>query len=136
MYIYFCCLLSLSPSSPLKENIASISTLEFGVESNAHLLLTPLIAKYKGQQALLQGDWHAFEFNMSSSTDLEKAKDLDNGTTHTESTSYQSDLEKAEPKYINEGAVGEPDSDHDEVEQMDEGHLDDLTRQRVSQELS
>jgi hypothetical protein len=29
------------------------------------------------------------------------------------------------------GAIGEPDSDHEEVEGLDEGHLDDLVRQHV-----
>jgi hypothetical protein len=69
---------------------------------------------------------------MSSNLDIEKAKDPDNSTSHTESTAYNSDIEKAEPRKIEEGALGEPDSDHDEVEQMDEGHLDDLARERVS----
>jgi hypothetical protein len=73
---------------------------------------------------------------MASNSDLEKAKDVENGTSHTESTAYNSDVEKAEPGKIEEGAIGEPDSDHDEVEQMDEGHLDDLERQRVSISVS
>ena len=40
--------------------------------------------------------------------------------------------EKVEPGLLAEGAYGEPDSDHEQVEQMDEGHLDDLARQHVS----
>jgi len=59
---------------------------------------------------------------MASSTDLEKAEA---GTTGTESIS--SDVEK-----FAEGAVGEPDSDHEEVERLDPGHLEDLERQHVS----
>jgi len=62
---------------------------------------------------------------MASSTDPEKAEIC---TTGTESTSYQSDVEK-----FAEGAVGEPDSDHEEVERLDPGHLEDLERQHVSQ---
>lgn len=59
---------------------------------------------------------------MASNRDLEK--DLDNGTTMTGSTAHSD-------QNLEEGAIGEPDSDHDEVEQMDEGHLDDLVRNRV-----
>jgi hypothetical protein len=57
--------------------------------------------------------------------DVEKAGDLDG----TESTANS---EKIEPGLLAEGAYGEPDCDHKEVEQMDEGHLDDLVRQQVS----
>jgi hypothetical protein len=63
---------------------------------------------------------------------LGKAGDPDNHTTATESTVCPSDGEKIEPKLVEEGAYGEPDSDHEEVEQMNEGHLDDLVRQHVS----
>ncbi|TVY90092.1 MFS transporter [Lachnellula willkommii] len=62
---------------------------------------------------------------MSSNRDVEK--DLENGTTMTGSTAHSD-------KNLSEGAIGEPDSDHDEVEQMDEGHLDDLVRQRTGLE--
>jgi hypothetical protein len=65
---------------------------------------------------------------MVSNGDVEK--DVEKGTSSTESTAYYSDVDKAGLRNI-EGAVGEPDSDHDEVEQMDEGHLDDLARERV-----
>ncbi|KAH8659113.1 major facilitator superfamily transporter multidrug resistance [Tricladium varicosporioides] len=67
---------------------------------------------------------------MALERDLERAEDLDNGTTATESTI--SDQEKVEPnknaEKMYEGATGTADSDHEEVEQMDEGHLDDLAR--------
>ena len=61
--------------------------------------------------------------------DVEKARDLALTTTATESTA---DSEKGEPGLVAEGAYGEPDSDHEEAEQMDEGHVDDLARQHVS----
>ncbi|KAF4628097.1 hypothetical protein G7Y89_g10054 [Cudoniella acicularis] len=64
---------------------------------------------------------------MASEKDLERAEDPENGTTATESTAYNSDPDKAEGGIMAEGAIGEPDSDHEEVEEMDEGHLDDLT---------
>jgi hypothetical protein len=57
--------------------------------------------------------------------DVEKTGDLDG----TESTANS---EKIGPGMLAETAYGEPDSDHEEVEQMDEGHLDDLARQQVS----
>ena len=57
--------------------------------------------------------------------------DLENGTTGTGSTVYHSDLEKEATKKSN-GGSNDPDPDHDEVEQMDEGHLDDLYRQHVN----
>ncbi|CZR62449.1 related to multidrug resistant protein [Phialocephala subalpina] len=66
---------------------------------------------------------------MASKNEPKGEGDVENGTIRTESTTYNSDLEKAEPRLVAEGAVGEPDSDHEEVEQMDEGHLDDLVRQ-------
>ena len=73
---------------------------------------------------------------MASDQDLEKGLetgggDMENGTNRTEST-YHSDIEKAESNTVELGTVGTPDIDHDEVEQMDEGHLDDLFRQHVS----
>jgi hypothetical protein len=67
---------------------------------------------------------------MASHRDVERAEEADNGTSR-ESTVYQSDVEKAEPNLVKEGAVGEPDSDHEEAEGLDEGHLDDLVRQHV-----
>lgn len=60
--------------------------------------------------------------------DVEKAGDHD-PTTATESTAGS---EKVESGLVVEGATGEPDSDHEEIELMDEGHLDDLARQHVS----
>ena len=71
---------------------------------------------------------------MAPNPDAEK--DLENGTTAANSTASHSDVEKAELRNMEEGATGEPDSDHDEVEQMDEGHLDDLARHRVRQPTS
>lgn len=66
---------------------------------------------------------------MDSSKYAEKSgQDPERGTTGTGSTAYQSDGEKEAPK----GYRSEPDIDHDDVEQMDEGHLDDLARERVS----
>ena len=61
--------------------------------------------------------------------DLERG-DSENRTTGTEST-YHSDIEKVESN-TDHGAVGQPDPDHEDVEQMDAGHLDDLARQHVS----
>jgi hypothetical protein len=66
---------------------------------------------------------------MVSDRDVENAEEADNENSR-ESTVYQSDV--AEPNLVKEGAVGEPDSDHEEVEGLDEGHLDDLVRQHVS----
>jgi len=63
---------------------------------------------------------------MALEHDLEKAE---TGTTGTDSTKNESDLEA---RKMEEGAIGEPDSDHDEVEQMDAGHMEDLERQYVS----
>ena len=61
--------------------------------------------------------------------DLERG-DSENRTTRTDST-YHSDIEKVELN-TDHGAMGEPDPDHEEVEQMDAGHLDDIARQHVS----
>ena len=55
--------------------------------------------------------------------------DPENGTSRTEST-YHSETEKVESN-TGYGAVGEADPDHEEVEQMDAGHLGDLARQHV-----
>ncbi|KAH6716781.1 major facilitator superfamily domain-containing protein [Leptodontidium sp. 2 PMI_412] len=63
---------------------------------------------------------------MASPQDPEKGTDTEIGTTGTGSTAYNSDNEKA----IHEGTTGEPDIDHEEAEQMDQGHLDDIERQR------
>lgn len=57
--------------------------------------------------------------------DLERGTDAENATTRTESTSHS-----AVEKEIT--SVGAPDPDHEEVEQMDLGRLDDLARQQVS----
>lgn len=61
---------------------------------------------------------------MSAHLDLEKGQDLDDETNATNST--------IEEKYTAEGAIGQPDADHEEVEQMDTGHMDDLELQHVS----
>ncbi|KAG9229037.1 major facilitator superfamily domain-containing protein [Amylocarpus encephaloides] len=50
----------------------------------------------------------------------------DNGSDHTDSTAY--DVEKGEPRRVVEGATGEPDDAHEEVEAMDRGHMQDLER--------
>ncbi|KAE8443808.1 hypothetical protein EG329_001315 [Mollisiaceae sp. DMI_Dod_QoI] len=68
---------------------------------------------------------------MAANNEPEKEGDRENGTIGTESTADNSDLEKAEPRLVAEGATGEPDEDHEEVEQMDEGHMDDLIRQHT-----
>jgi hypothetical protein len=70
--------------------------------------------------------------NMGSNSNLEK--DLDSGRDQEDGTTRcgspcQSDNEKAEHNTV--GACGTPDLEHDEVEQMDAGHLDDLARQHV-----
>jgi len=49
---------------------------------------------------------------MAFDRDLEKAEDLDNCTTATESTACHSDSEKVESKLVAKGAYGEPDTDH------------------------
>jgi hypothetical protein len=72
--------------------------------------------------------WDTSFRDMVSDDDVEKARDLE-PTTATASTA---DSEKVEAGKVAEGAYGEPDSDHQEVEFMDEGHLDDLARQHVS----
>ncbi|KAI9054678.1 hypothetical protein LZ554_001830 [Drepanopeziza brunnea f. sp. 'monogermtubi'] len=58
---------------------------------------------------------------MASSYDLERT---DVGTPYTGSIADHSDVEKNGIQ----GATGEPDIDHDEVEALDEGHMDDLER--------
>ncbi|KAL2061645.1 hypothetical protein VTL71DRAFT_7022 [Oculimacula yallundae] len=65
---------------------------------------------------------------MASLQGPEKGTNTENGTIGTigtESTAYVSDNEKT----VQEGAIGEPDFDHEAVEQMDPGHLDDIERQ-------
>ncbi len=61
--------------------------------------------------------------------DVEKAGDLDS----TESTANS---EKIEPGLLAEGAYGEPDSDHEEVEQMDAGPLGRSSKTTGQFELS
>lgn len=68
---------------------------------------------------------------MASPRDPEKGADTEGGTTGTGTTAYNSDNEKA----IYDGATGEPDLDHEEAEQMDQGHLGDLEIERVSTTL-
>jgi len=74
---------------------------------------------------------------MAQERDLEKGSvrddDIEGNTLHgtTGSVDYRSDVEKAESHLVAEGATGEPDFEHEEVEGMDEGHLDDLVRQHV-----
>lgn len=74
---------------------------------------------------------------MASSQDPEKgivqAPEADVGGSKTEST-YQPDASRPSSKNNkNEtGSIGYPDSAHEEVEAMDQGHIDDLARQQVS----
>ncbi|KAH8592962.1 major facilitator superfamily domain-containing protein [Bisporella sp. PMI_857] len=53
------------------------------------------------------------------------------GTTGTASTACASDSDRIESYKADEGAIGSPDSDHEEVEQMDIGHIKDLERQHT-----
>ncbi|TAQ83061.1 hypothetical protein B7494_g8615 [Chlorociboria aeruginascens] len=74
---------------------------------------------------------------MPSDKDLEKGLDSEHGTTATESTADQSDVEKHEKHEKHEtrpvdSSMGEPDLDHEEVEGMDRGHLEDLERTGTS----
>ncbi|KAH7314191.1 major facilitator superfamily domain-containing protein [Rhexocercosporidium sp. MPI-PUGE-AT-0058] len=59
--------------------------------------------------------------------DVEKGVDPEKGTTGSGSTAYNSDNEKT---VKHEGARGEPDIGYEEAEQMDQGHQDDLERER------
>jgi hypothetical protein len=65
----------------------------------------------------------------------ERDVELGNFENATESTVWSSDVDADVDEKIsknpNADARGEPDLDHDEVEQMDEGHQDDLYRQHV-----
>jgi hypothetical protein len=54
---------------------------------------------------------------------------LENGTSSTVVS-----LDFDDP--IVEGAIGEPDLDHEEIEQMDEGHQDDLKRIHVGYSIT
>lgn len=71
---------------------------------------------------------------MATQRDVEMAN-IENATDTT-STVWNSDAD-ADDNTMNdtkdgtENEDGEPDLDHEEVEQMDEGHLDDLVRQHV-----
>lgn len=65
---------------------------------------------------------------MASNADPEKAEV---GTIGTNSTPDQSDSERFETNKIEEGAIGEPDIGHEEVERMNPLHLEDLERQHV-----
>jgi len=68
---------------------------------------------------------------MASDQDAEKVEPLDPATA---ALSEAGD-EKEGPGRVAEGAYGEPDPDHGEVEILDEGHLGDLARQRVSSSI-
>lgn len=63
---------------------------------------------------------------MHPERDVELAN-LENGET----TPWNSDANEKMPR-----AVGEPDREHEEVEQMNQAHLDDLERQHVCDLLS
>jgi hypothetical protein len=65
---------------------------------------------------------------MASFQTPQKAEhDLESGTTRTGSTHSHSEIEKENLQRT----LSEPDVGHDEVEQMDEGHMDDLARTHV-----
>ncbi|EHL02739.1 putative Uncharacterized transporter [Glarea lozoyensis 74030] len=63
--------------------------------------------------------------------EAEKGDLRDNGTMRSESTIYASEAEKTERG----GAVGEPDMDHEVVEEMDKGHMADLERGHTDPEM-
>ena len=67
---------------------------------------------------------------MALEQDAAKMEDLDESTTASESM-RDFDIERGEPKRGAGGAYGEPDADHEAVEEMDEGHLHDLERGHV-----
>jgi hypothetical protein len=62
---------------------------------------------------------------------LEKAMDPESGTATTNSTAYHLDIEKTESGIPAQGALGEPDENHETVEALDQGHLEDLELQHV-----
>ncbi|RDL33668.1 MFS general substrate transporter [Venustampulla echinocandica] len=73
---------------------------------------------------------------MATERDLEKGPVPDNGTMTTESTAYHSDHEKADAEFkIAEGATGEPDLEHEQVESMDAGHMTDLAMSRTIESI-
>jgi hypothetical protein len=55
----------------------------------------------------------------------------DSKTNTTSAGSFHSDLEKAERSPY-EGATGSPDLEHEEVEEVDALHQEDLEREKVS----
>lgn len=68
---------------------------------------------------------------MASTKDLEKGEAA---TVGTGSTAYQSDNEKRDSGEIDDiaqGATGEPDEGHEELEVLDSGHMQDLERRTV-----
>jgi hypothetical protein len=52
---------------------------------------------------------------------------MDSATTFTSDSENEKVFQE-----VPDGAVGEPDIEHEEFEQLDQGHLDDLERQNVS----
>ena len=64
---------------------------------------------------------------MGSEKDLEKTEHNEEHALESASPTLCSDLEKAE----HDASNGYPDFDHDEVEEMDAGHLVDLAIQQV-----
>lgn len=63
-----------------------------------------------------------------ASTDPEKGRVIEDGTASSESTLHP-DHDYVASKQ--DGAVGEPDVEHEETEKMDRGHELDLERQEV-----
>lgn len=72
---------------------------------------------------------------MSQTQDAEKAEakvEESGGNGHTTRPSDENQETLTESgKLTNDGSSGGPDSDHEEVEEMDSGHQEDLRRQRV-----
>ena len=75
---------------------------------------------------------------MASSNDPEKDSEAETRRNSIEATASSSDLEKGEvpPKEDDDCPNGYPDTDHEEVEEMDQGHIVDLELQRVSASVS
>jgi hypothetical protein len=70
---------------------------------------------------------------MASEKYLEKMEDGEENTTESASSTLCSDPEKAVDmeKRRQDGSSGYPDSDHEEIEEMDAGHQTGLAIQRV-----
>lgn len=67
---------------------------------------------------------------MAPPTDPEKVGDVERGTTDTGSTLSLSENGRKIKEEV--PFIGYPDLAHDEVEQMDRGHQEDITREHAS----